>query len=98
MAFYLYHKPNVKYDKILLKAQLDAMELKKGLWRNWEEKEKQYIGNRNSWRFHISSCPFAKKIKSKNKIDISSKWDAFRKGYAPSKKCIEKFWSYEAGE
>jgi endonuclease YncB( thermonuclease family) len=97
-AFYLYRKPNLKYNKILLKAQQDAMELKNGLWRNWKEKEKVYIGNRDSRRFHISSCPLAMKLKSKNKLEFSSKWDAFSKGYAPSKKCIEEFWSYEAGE
>jgi micrococcal nuclease len=94
LAFYLYRKPNLKYSKILLKSQQDAMELKKGLWRNWSEKEKEYIGNRNSRRFHILSCPLAQKIKSKNKIQFSSKWDAFRNGYAPSKKCIKEFWSY----
>ena len=98
LAFYLYRKPNVKYNKILLKAQLDAMDLKKGLWRNWDEKEKKYVGNKASRRFHISSCPFANKIKSKNKIKFSSKWDAFRKGYAPAKKCIAEFWSYDEGE
>ncbi len=94
LAFYLHHKPNLKYSKILLKSQQDAMELKKGLWRNWSEKEEEYIGNRNSRRFHISSCPFANKIKSKNKVLFSRKWDAFHQGYAPSKRCIKEFWSY----
>jgi len=94
LAFYLHHKPNLKYSKILLKSQQDAMELKKGLWRNWSEKEEEYIGNRNSRRFHILTCPLAQKIKSKNKIQFSSKWDAFQNGYAPSRKCIKEFWSY----
>jgi len=94
MAFYLYHKPNLKYDQSLLKAQQEAMQLKKGMWRNWREKEKGYVGNRHSRRFHISACPFAHKIKSKNKVHFSRKWDAFNQGYAPSKKCIAEFWSY----
>ena len=94
LAFYLYRKPNLKHSKILLQAQRQAMELKKGLWRNWSEKEKKYIGNRNSRRFHVSSCPYAGKIKSKNKVQFSRKWDAFHRGYAPSKKCIREFWSY----
>ena len=25
----------------------------------------------------------------------STKWDAFHAGYAPAKKCIKEFWSYE---
>lgn len=94
MAYHLYHKPNVKYSLSLLKAQQDAMELKKGIWRNWNEKEKKYVGNWHSRRFHISACSLANKIKSKNKIIFSSKWDAFKKGYAPSKKCIKEFWNY----
>jgi micrococcal nuclease len=98
LAFYLYRKPNLKYGEILLKAQQDAMVSAKGLWRNWSEKEKIYIGNRNSKRFHISSCKFAGKINAKNKIQFSSKWDAFYQGYAPSKRCIGEFWSYETGK
>jgi micrococcal nuclease len=94
LAFYLYRKPNLKHSKVLLQAQREAMELKKGLWRNWSEKEKKYIGNRNSRRFHISSCPFAGKIKSKNKVQFSRKWAAFYQGYAPSKRCIEEYWSH----
>ena len=94
LAFYLYHPPNLKYDQSLLKAQQTAMELKKGMWRNWREKEKIHAGNRHSRRFHISTCPFAHKIKSKNKVHFSSKWAAFQQGYAPSKKCIKEFWSY----
>jgi len=98
LAFYLYRKPNLKYGKILLKAQQDAMASGKGLWHNWSEKENIYLGNRNSKRFHISSCKFAGKINPKNKIRFSSKWDAFYQGYAPSKKCIAEFWSYGTGK
>ena len=98
MAFCLFRNPNVRYDTILLKAQQDAMNLKNGMWRNWNEKENKYIGNRGSRRFHISTCPFANKIKSTNKITFFSKWDAFKQGYAPSKECIEEYWSYGAGK
>jgi micrococcal nuclease len=97
-AYYLYRKPNVQYDKILQTAQQEAMEMKKGLWRRWQEKNRPYIGNTDSRRYHISSCPFAKKIKFKNQIKFSSKWQAFSKGYAPGKKCIKEFWSYAAAE
>jgi micrococcal nuclease len=94
LAFYLHYQPNLKYNQSLLKAQQEAMDLKKGMWRNWKETEKAYVGNRQSRRFHISTCPLANKIKFKNKITFSSKWEAFSNGYAPSKKCIKEFWSY----
>ena len=95
LAFYLHRRPNVKYDKRLLQAQQEAMKTQKGLWRNWKEKQGRYIGNQNSRRFHLATCPLAKNIKWKNKTTFSTKWDAFHAGYAPAKKCIKEFWSYE---
>ena len=95
LAFYLHRRPNVKYDKRLLQAQQEAMKTQKGLWRNWKEEQGRYIGNQNSRRFHLATCPFAKNIKWKNKTTFSTKWDAFHAGYAPAKKCIKEFWSYE---
>jgi micrococcal nuclease len=95
LAFYLYRRPNVKYDNRLLKAQQDAMKAQKGLWHNWREEKGKYIGNQRSRRFHRTACPYAKSIKWKNKITFFTKWDAFHAGYAPAKKCIKEFWSYE---
>ncbi|UCD82606.1 MAG: thermonuclease family protein [Desulfobacterales bacterium] len=95
LAYYLYRLPNVKYEKILYHAQREAMASRKGLWRNWKEKSDRYIGNPKSRRFHSAACPFAKKIKPTNRIEFASRWDAFQAGYAPAKKCIVQFWSYE---
>ena len=95
LAFYLYRRPNVKYDKRLLNAQQDAMKAHKGLWRNWKKKQGRYIGNQNSRRFHLAKCPLAKNIRRKNRILFSTKWDAFYAGYAPARNCIHQFWSYE---
>ena len=95
MAFYLYRWPNVKYAKILYHDQLAAMASGKGIWRNWKENNKKYIGNSKSRRFHSAACPYAKKIKAANRIEFSSKWDAFQAGYAPAKECIVQFWCYE---
>ena len=94
-AFFLYHTPNVKYDKQLLRAQQDAMKAKRGIWHNWKEKKLLYIGNRRSRRFHLATCPSGQKIKGKNRINFATKWDAFSDGYAPAKNCIKQFWSYE---
>ena len=95
LAFYLHLRPNVKYDKRLLKAQQEAMKAQKGLWHNWKEEKGKYIGNQNSRRFHLVTCPYAKNIQWKNRTTFSTKWDAFHAGYAPAKKCIKEFWSYE---
>jgi len=94
-AFCLYRAPNVFYDKILLQAQRAAMASKAGLWRNWQEKRKNYIGNLTSRRFHLPTCPLVQKIKSTHRITFSSKWEAFQAGYAPAKTCIKEFWSYD---
>ncbi len=93
-AYFLYRKPNLKYSQRLLKAQQDAMKSKRGIWHNWKKEKRRYIGNRNSRRFHMESCPSAKKIRLKNRIYFSTKWDAFSAGYAPAGGCIKEFWSY----
>ena len=93
-AFFLFHKPNLKYNQRLLKAQQEAMKARKGLWNNWNEPKKRYVGNRNSRRFHTESCPNARKIKRNNRTHFPTKWDAFMDGYAPAGGCIKEFWSY----
>ncbi len=98
MVFYLYRKPNLKYNEALMKAQQEAMAQKTGIWQYWREDGTRYVGNRNSRRFHVSSCPLTAKIRAENLIYFSSKWDAFRNGYAPSKVCIPEFWSYKGKE
>ena len=95
LAYYLHRRPNVKYDKRLMKTQQEAMKFRKGLWHNWKEEPARYIGNQNSRRFHLASCPLSQKIKWKNRMVFSTKWDAFYAGYAPAKNCIHEFWSYE---
>jgi micrococcal nuclease len=94
-AFYLFRSPNLKYDSILQKSQQDAMSAGRGIWQNWREQSATYFGNKRSRRFHLPSCPFAKKISMRNRIVFSKKWNAFRAGYAPAKKCVTQWWSAE---
>jgi micrococcal nuclease len=93
-AFFLFHKPNLKYNQRLMKAQQEAMKARKGLWNNWSEPKQHYVGNRNSRRFHMESCPNARKINRSNRAYFSTKWEAFKAGYAPAGGCIKEFWSY----
>jgi len=87
-AYLLPRRPNVRYNKVLLQSQRNAMSAKQGIWRNWKEKESGYLGSRRSKRFHYKTCPFGKRIGKTNKIFFSSKWDAFWAGFAPCKRCM----------
>ena len=94
-AFFLYKMPNIKHSDLLLKAQQGAMKAKRGIWRGWKEENAEYIANLKSKRFHLATCASAQKIKKKNRIKFRKKWDAFQAGYAPARKCIREFWSYD---
>jgi len=88
VAHCLYRMPNVKHEARLLRAQRDAMQDRRGIWREWCEKEGRYVGNRNSRRFHAAACPEATRISPKNRIAFAKRWDAFWAGYSPSRECL----------
>ncbi len=46
-----------------------------------------YIGNKNSKKFHLSTCSGAKDIKEQNKVIFESHDDAVENGYTPCKTC-----------
>jgi len=89
-AYALLRKPNVKYDRMLLQTQRDAMSAKKGMWRNLNDKEgEEYLGSERSKRFHLKTCPYGKRIKKRNRVFFTRKWDAFWSGFAPCKRCMK---------
>ncbi len=90
-AYLLKTRPNLKYEKILLQSQRSAMSAKKGIWQNWKENKNTLVGNKNSHRFHLPTCPFGKQIKPKNRVVFRKKWDAYWEGYAPAKRCMPVF-------
>lgn len=87
-AYVLPRSPNIKYDRMLLKTQRDAMSAKHGMWRNWDEKEGKYLGSKKSKRFHLKTCPYGRRIKKRNRVSFKKKWDAFWSGFAPCKRCL----------
>jgi len=87
-AFYLYQKANLKYHDLFIKKQQEAMEAKRGIWKNRREKAGQYIGNVNSKRFHTPDCTYGQKTLPKNKVIFKSSRDAFWKGYSPCGQCL----------
>ena len=89
-AYCLHQKPNIKHDDVFIQAQRSAMLAGKGIWHNWHEKETEYLGNRNSKRFHLKTCHFGEKISKNNRIYFASQWHAFWTGFSPCKKCIGK--------
>lgn len=47
----------------------------------------QFVGSKNSTKYHYSSCKYAKRIKPGNLVAFSSTADAKAKGYQPCKVC-----------
>ena len=91
-AHTLFHRENDRYHGLLLKTQRQAMAAGKGMWRNRRESGIGYIGNRNSKRFHLKDCPFAKQTARKNRVYFQSMWEAFWAGFAPAKGCLREYW------
>ena len=52
------------------------------------QKECQFVGSKNSNKYHVPSCQWAKRIKPENLVCFSSKEDAASKGYTADK-CIK---------
>jgi len=90
-AYFLGSPPNLEYDSVLLQAQRSAMSAKRGIWQNWKENKNQVVGNKNSRRFHLPTCPYGLQIKPQNRIIFQKKWDAHWEGYAPAKRCMPVF-------
>jgi len=88
LAFFMPTRPNTRYNELLLNAQRQAMQARRGIWQGWQEESGQYVGHRQSKRFHVSSCPLGQKIARKNQISFHRKWDAYWEGYFPCKKCL----------
>lgn len=48
-----------------------------------EKKEFQFVGSKNSNKYHLPSCRFAKNIKEENLVYFVSEEDAQSRGYIP---------------
>jgi len=46
-----------------------------------------YVGNVNSGKFHYSSCRWAKRISSHNRVYLNSRQDAINRRFVPCKVC-----------
>lgn len=80
---------NNRYRSKLLEAQRAAMSAKRGIWKNWQEMGKGYIGNRRSLRLHLKTCPSAARISRTNRVYFKTSWEALWQGYAPARGCMK---------
>jgi len=86
-AYYVFRRPNTKYDSLLLRLQREAMAKRVGMWERFPDQGGPFLGNRHSRRFHRMACPFGKGTSPKHRITFKTKYDAFRAGYSPCKRC-----------
>lgn len=48
-----------------------------------------YVGSKNSNKYHLPTCHFAKLIKPENLVCFKSAEDAAARGYQPDKSCVK---------
>ncbi len=53
------------------------------------KKDCAFIGSKNSNKYHLPSCRYAKNIKEENIVCFSDQQDAENKGYKPCGQCIK---------
>jgi endonuclease YncB( thermonuclease family) len=88
LAHVMFNDRDLKYRDLLLNCQRKAMREKIGIWSISVKREgREYLGNKYSYRFHLSECRFAKKISQSNLVRFASRYDSFWEGYSPCKKC-----------
>ena len=54
-----------------------------------ENKNCAYVGSKNSTKYHLPTCRYAKTIKPENLACFSSVEDAVKRGYQPDSNCIK---------
>jgi hypothetical protein len=73
-----------------VQAQNSAVEAKTAVTAtNTQPQTCVFVGSKNSNKYHLPTCHFAKLIKPENLVCFSSAEDAAAKGYQPDKSCIK---------
>jgi micrococcal nuclease len=80
--------PNLRYQKVLLAAQQEAIGAERGVWRQrLKADEPFYLGNRHTLRLHRPKCPLGARMAPANRVRFSSLKDAYLQGYSPCRSC-----------
>jgi micrococcal nuclease len=88
LARVYFFTPNLRYQKVLLEAQQEAIEAQRGVWQQaLKQDEAFYLGNRHSLRLHRPRCPLAAKMARANQVRFTSLKEACLQGYSPCRGC-----------
>jgi micrococcal nuclease len=88
LARVYFHPPNLRYRDVLLAAQREAIEAKRGIWQKLlQQDEPYYLGNRHTWRLHRPDCPLAAKMAPANRVRFTSLKEPYLLGYSPCRRC-----------
>jgi micrococcal nuclease len=75
------YPPDVKYQELFSSLEQQAKGMFLGMWA------KKYVGSKNSTKYHLPSCSWAKEISTENQVWFYSVADAQAKGYVPCGVC-----------
>ncbi len=88
LAHVLLKEPNLKYRRLFIKLQREAMRKRIGIWsKPFKNDERYYIGNRRSFIFHRPDCPFGRHTNPRNRVIFKNCYQAFWAGYSPCRRC-----------
>jgi endonuclease YncB( thermonuclease family) len=80
--------PNMLHREVLLAAQKEAIEARRGIWQKLlEQDEPSYLGNRTTLRLHRPQCPLAARMAAANRVRFTSLKEAYLQGFSPCKSC-----------
>jgi micrococcal nuclease len=80
--------PNLARHDVLLAAQREALEARRGIWvKALEQDEPFYLANRKTLRFHRPRCHLAKEMAKPNRLKLDSLKDAYLQGFSPCRTC-----------
>jgi micrococcal nuclease len=88
LARVYFHPPNLSHREVLLAAQKEAMDARRGIWlKALNQDEAFYLANRKTLRFHRPGCSMAKKIAPASQRKITSLKQAYLEGFSPCRSC-----------
>ncbi len=80
--------PNMRFREELLAAQREAIAARRGVWLEaLKQDEPFYIGNRRSLLFHRPTCHLGQNTAKSNRVQFTSKAQAYLQGYSPCRTC-----------
>ena len=80
--------PNTLYHRRFTSLQRAARRARRGLWAHLTEGDESfYIASRRGYRFHRPSCKAVDSISAADRVELSSRAEAFDRGLSPCRKC-----------